>query len=616
MCTFLENLMFGKSKTARLSPLAAAATMMLATTAWAGGSEASLSTQATRAAASAATSTDRMIVKYRDVQSLPRSAAAAPLAADRMASLQAQGERYGVKMGHLRNNALGAHVLQLDRALSVQEAAALAAQLKAQDPAIEYAEPDRRLFPLMTPNDSQYSSQWDLYDATGGIRAPQAWDLSTGSGVTVAVIDTGYRPHADLAANIVAGYDFINDTAVANDGNARDSNPQDPGDWITSSEAASGTFQGCPVGDSSWHGTHVAGTVAAVTNNGTGVAGVAFNAKVQPARVLGKCGGYTSDIADAIIWTSGGTVSGVPANATPARVINLSLGGSGSCDTTSQNAINSARSRGTVVVVAAGNSNADAANFSPASCNGVVTVAATNRSGGRAYYSNYGAVVEVAAPGGDVRSSAANGILSTLNTGATTPGSDSYEYYQGTSMAAPHVAGVAALMIAKKPSATVDEVINALKSTARAFPATCTGCGTGIVDAEAAVRAMDGTPPPPGRTETEPNNSRTASNFQSTPGTISATMGSSTDQDWFSLDLAPGRTLTATMTPNASSDYDLYVYNSNGTLIGSSERGTGAVDTVSVTNTGSSTFKRYVRVIYYSGGTGATNGKYTLGLQW
>jgi serine protease len=293
----------------------------------------------------------------------------------------------------------------------------------------------------------------------------------------------------------------------------------------------------------------------------------------------------------------------------------MSLGGQGACDTTTQNAINSARSRNTVVVVAAGNSNADASGFSPASCTGIVTVAATDRNGSRAYYSNYGSKVALAAPGGDVRSSSANGILSTLNSGTTTPGSDSYAYYQGTSMASPHVAAVAALMIAKKPSATVDEVINALKTSARPFPGSCSGCGSGLLDAYAAVQAMTGTPPP-GGSETEPNNSMSAANFQTAPGTLNATMGSSTDQDWFSLDLAPGKTLSVTMTPNSTSDYDLYVYNSNGALIGSSEKGTGAVDSVSVTNTGSSTFKRYVKVIYYSGGTGSTSGKYTLKLQW
>jgi serine protease len=167
----------------------------------------------------------------------------------------------------------------------------------------------------------------------------------------------------------------------------------------------------------------------------------------------------------------------------------LSLGGSGACDTTTQNAVNTARSRGTVVIVAAGNSNANASGFSPANCTGVITVAAVNRSGGRAYYSNFGSIVDVAAPGGDTRTSSANGVASTLNSGTTTPGSDAYAYYQGTSMATPHVAGVAALMFSVKPSLTPAQVESILKSTTRAFPATCSQCGTGIVNAAAAVAA-------------------------------------------------------------------------------------------------------------------------------
>ena len=601
--------MFCKTRSTRLFACAAVAAMVLAPAAWAGGSATAFGSGAMKSAAESAVPTDRMIVKYRDVQTIARSPAAGPLRADRLAALRAAAAQHGVQLTHLRNNALGAHVLKLDKRLNAADAAALAARLKAQDPAIEYAEPDRILHVLMTPNDSQYTSQWDLYDATGGIKAPQAWDLSTGSGVTVAVIDTGYRPHTDLAANIVTGYDFINDTAVANDGGGRDTDAKDPGDWTTAGECGTGE----PASNSSWHGTHVAGTVAAVTNNSSGVAGIAFNAKVQPARVLGKCGGYTSDIADAMIWTSGGTVSGVPANATPARVINMSLGGTGACDTTTQSAITSARSRGTVVVVAAGNENTDVSNSNPANCSGVVAVAAINRFGSRAYYSNYGSLVTLAAPGGDMRSNSADGILSTLNSGTTTPGSDSYAYYQGTSMATPHVAGVVALMISKKPTATVDEIIANLKSTARAFPGSCSGCGSGVVDAYAAVQSMTSIP---GQNEVEPNDSLSTANYQSAAALINGTMGSSSDQDWFSLDLAAGKTLTVTLTPNSTSDYDLYVYNSAGTLIGSSTGGTGAVDKVTVTNTGSSTFKRYVKVIYYGGGTGATNGKYTVNLQW
>jgi serine protease len=443
------------------------------------------------------------------------------------------------------------------------------------------------------------------------LRAPAAWDKSTGSGIRVAVIDTGYRPHVDLAANIVGGYDFIADTWTANDGGGRDSSAQDPGDWV-SANACGGSHA---AQNSSWHGTHVAGTVAAVTNNASGVAGVAFNAKVVPARVLGRCGGYTSDIADAITWTSGGSVSGVPANTNVARVINLSLGGGGSCDSTTQGAINGARSRGTVLVVAAGNSNTNASGFTPANCSGVITVAATGRTGARAYYSNYGSVVDVAAPGGDMSGGSSNGILSTLNAGTTSPGADNYAYYQGTSMAAPHVAGVVAMMLAKNGALTPDEVETKLKGSTRAFPGNCSQCGTGIVDANAAVDAAAGGGGGGNNvTEVESNNTRaTAQAISVNPATVSGTMGSSSDTDYFRLTVGAGKTLTSTLTPNGSSDYDLYLYNSSGTLLARSELGTGQVDTITRTNTSGSAVTWYVRVYYYSGLTGS-GGTYTLGL--
>ena len=216
----------------------------------------------------------------------------------------------------------------------------------------------------------------------------------------VAVIDTGYRPHADLTGRFVQGYDFIWDPEVANDGDGRDADARDPGDWITSADAASVTFAGCPVENSSWHGTHVAGTIAANTNNGVGVAGVNWQAKILPVRVLGKCGGYTSDIVDGMRWAAGLTVSGVPANANPAKVLNISLGGSGTCSMAEQSAVNDINATGAVIVVAAGNSDADAAAFTPSSCDGVIVVGATDKSGTRAYYSNYGSIVDISAPGG------------------------------------------------------------------------------------------------------------------------------------------------------------------------------------------------------------------------
>jgi serine protease len=559
------------------------------------------------------TQTDRLIVKYKDAVPAGKGAARVmALSTQRQAIIDRAGQQFGMSMKLSHTIATGAHILQLDRKMSLDEVAALAAELVARDPSVEYAEPDRIMTKMFTPNDPQYSQQWNYYEATAGLRLPAAWDLSTGAGVNVAVIDTGYRPHADLSGQILPGYDFITDTSISNDGNGRDSDARDPGDAVV----AGGCGSGYPAQDqsSSWHGTHVAGTIAALTNNGVGVSGVAYGAKIVPARVLGKCGGYTSDIADAIIWTSGGSVTGVPANANKARVINMSLGGSGACDSTTQNAIISARSRGTVVVVAAGNSSTDAASATPANCAGVIAVAAVGRSGARASYSNYGAVVDLAAPGGD----AGNGILSTLNSGQTTPASDSYAYYMGTSMATPHVAGVVALMLSKNPNLTPDEVESKLKATARAFPAACSGCGAGIVDAAAAVKAATGITVSLTQNEAESNNtSGTANSVANSGTTVNGTLGTSSDTDYFSVQLPAGKTLSATLTMGSSSaDYDLYVYNSAGTLLASSGNGAGMTDAVSTRNTGTTTAVRYVRVRYYSGGTGSTYGKYALKFSW
>jgi serine protease len=558
------------------------------------------------------TNTDRLIVKYKDATpALKGAAKVAAISAGRKAKADRAGQQFGMTMKALHSIATGANIFKLDRKVSLDEARALAAELMARDPDVEYAEPDRIMTAMMTPNDSRYTEQWDYYETTGGMRVPAAWDKSTGTGIKVAVIDTGYRPHADLAGQILQGYDFISDTAVANDGGGRDTDASDPGDWIAANECGAGS----PAQNSSWHGTHVAGTIAALTNNASGVAGIAYNAKIVPARVLGKCGGYTSDIADAITWASGGTVTGVPANANKAQVINMSLGGSGACDTTTQNAINGARSRGTVVIVAAGNEAQNASNSSPANCSGVVVVAATNRSGGRASYSNFGTIVDVAAPGGDTGTG--NGILSTLNTGTTSPGSDTYASYMGTSMATPHVVAVAALMLAKNPALTPDDIEAKLKSSSRAFPASCSGCGAGIVDASAAVDAATGTGGGTTQSEVESNNTTATANVVATTGTtVNGNMGTTTDTDYFKVTLPAGKTLASTLTPNASSDYDLYIYNSAGTQVTSSTNGTGAIDSASVINNGTTSTTVYVRVVYYSGGTGATSGTYTLKLTW
>ena len=426
---------------------------------------------------------DRFIVKYRD-GSAPDT--------DPVERARAMGRAVGpgvggkpIDVGHLRRISVGGDVIKASRKLDHVEAAQLMRQL-ANNPDVEYVEVDQLMTRVLTPNDTFYSSEnWHYYDATGGIRADQAWDVTSGVGSVVAVIDTGITNHSDLNANVLAGYDFINDAAMARDGNGRDANPNDEGDWSAAGECGTGS----PASNSSWHGTHVAGTIAAVTNNAKGVAGVAYGAKIVPVRVLGKCGGYTSDIADAIVWSSGGTVTGVPANANPAEVINMSLGGSGTCSTTYSNAINGAVGRGTLVVVAAGNSNVNVSNAVPANCPNVVAVAATTITGQRSSFSNYGTGIDLAAPGSD--------IYSTLNTGTTTPGTETYASYNGTSMAAPHVAGVAALVQARATTPKTPADLEALlKSTARPFPVTPTQTiGSGIVNAKAAVDAANGTQP-------------------------------------------------------------------------------------------------------------------------
>jgi serine protease len=424
---------------------------------------------------------ERLIVGYKP--------AAAEAKSDRAAAddAQAKGKEAGEDVDFRRRLGTGAALVELGGEAGTADVADVVAEYSA-DPQVAYVVPDRLNKPLATPNDTEYTKQWDLFETTAGMRVPGAWDLATGSGVTVAVIDTGYVTHSDLAANIVGGYDFISDTAVSVDGNGRDSNPADPGDWYAAGECGQAAGS-----DSSWHGTHVAGTIAAATGNGKGVAGIAYNAKISPVRVLGKCGGYDSDIIDAITWASGGTVSGVPANANVAKVINMSLGGGGACSTATQSAINGAVNRGTTVVVAAGNENQNAANSSPANCGNVITVAATNRAGSRASYSNYGTVVDIAAPGGETRTGTANGILSTLNSGTRAPSTENYASYQGTSMATPHVAGLAALMKSANSGLTPAQIESAIKTNARPLPGTCSGgCGAGLADAAATVQAVKG----------------------------------------------------------------------------------------------------------------------------
>ena len=492
--------------------------------------------------------TDRIIVKFKDASTAPTPIGIVIARGEQSAMPDVVSSMVGDVARQVRRTSNNAVIYRMSQKRAPADIQKMLASLAA-DPNVEYVEVDRLLQPMLTPNDQFYSAQWHYYEPTGGMNLEPAWDTATGAGTVVAVIDTGYRPHVDLVANILPGYDMISDTFVSVDGDGRDSDALDPGDWSTAGQCGFGQ----PARDSSWHGTHVAGTIAAVSNNGTGVAGVAFDARIVPLRALGRCGGYTSDIADAIIWASGGSVPGTPTNANPADVINMSLGGGGACAATTQNAINTARANGSTIVVAAGNSNADASGFNPANCNGVITVAATDRNGGRAYYSNFGTDVDVAAPGGDVTGAASGGVASTLNAGTTTPAGDNYVYYQGTSMAAPHVAGLAALMKSVDPTLTPDQIETTITSTARSFPATCSQCGTGIADATAALAALGGgnPPPPPPPPPTGPT-----ALVNGAPVTVA---GAQDEQQFFTLEVPAGATdLTFTIS-GGSGDADLYV---------------------------------------------------------
>lgn len=378
-------------------------------------------------------------------------------------------------------------VLQLPAGLTDQQMQDTLGEL-AQDPAVEYVQLDKRMHPAFMPTDPRYSDQWYLFEQFG-INMQNAWDISTGSsGVVIAVLDTGLVTHPDLApGRFLQGADLISDSFTANDGDGRDLDPTDPGDAVDPNDPGdqANAPAGClndPVNQTnSWHGLSVIGVMAATSDNSIDVAGIDFSARILPARVLGKCGGAVSDIVDAMRWAVGLPVTGVPNNATPAKVVNLSLSGEGVCTQAEQEAINAVRAAGAVVITAAGNEGEDIANKSPANCQGVIVVGATTRGGDKTAFVNFGTAVDVSAPSGD----GSNGIRTLTNPGTT--------LIQGTSFTTAQVSAVASLMYAVNPALAPQDVEGILCSTTQAFPAgsTCATdtCGTGIVDAAAALTA-------------------------------------------------------------------------------------------------------------------------------
>ncbi len=466
----------------------------------------------------------RVIVKYKALGGLMRGL--------RAGSGRPAGPQFATTMSArhglaLRDGRIVEGRTQVLHGGSDMSSAALAARLAA-DAEVEYAVPDYRRFALTTPDDPLYAAnashspaagQWYLQapDATlvSAIDAPAAWALTTGStAIVVADIDTGVRfDHPDLVNKLYAGYDFVSTTTTAGDGSGRDSDASDPGDWTSAGECGRGTS----ASSSSWHGTKTAGLIGAQTGNAIGMASIGHDVMVLPARALGKCGGSDSDIIAAMLW-AGGVSSSPTSNPHPARVINLSLGGSGACTAAYADAISQLTAAGVVVVVAAGNSEGLAVS-TPGNCAGVITVTGVRHVGTKVGFASVGPEVAIAAPGGNcVNTSGAclYPILTTSNTGTTSPVaatySDSTNYSVGTSFATPLVAGTAALMLSANPSLTPAQVKSLIQSSARAFPTsssdssvlqchapngvvqdeclcTTSTCGAGMLDAGAAVAA-------------------------------------------------------------------------------------------------------------------------------
>lgn len=373
-------------------------------------------------------------------------------------------------------------VVALTQATTVSALGAIARKLEL-DPIVRYADAVRRVRPAAAPNDPLYPEQWSL----GSIGAEAAWAQGAGSpDITVAVIDTGILPHPELAGRLLPGYDFISNPDGSRDGDGRDPDPRDEGDWLDDGDCG-----GIAAAPSFFHGVFVAGQIAANTDNGAGIAGLDRAAKILPVRVLGKCGGTSEDMLEGLLWASGVPIGGVPSNPNPAKVINLSLGGYGSCAAAIQEAVDEALAQGTVIVASAGNEADDAANYAPGNCSGVINVGALSRSGERASYSNWGRRVDVSAPGGDIDTDGQ--ILSTHYTGSTSPSEPSFERAIGTSFAAPLVSGTLSQMLARNPNLTPGQALSILQGTARDFPAgsPCAiggFCGAGMLDAGLALQ--------------------------------------------------------------------------------------------------------------------------------
>jgi serine protease len=532
----------------------------------------------------------------------------------------------------------GAHVVTLPNVMSFADAQTVAHRMEASGQ-FEYVSPDRIMRPTAVASDPQFVSQWNLWPSTtvangpattavGGANVTSAWDNSKGvNSVYVAVIDTGLLAnHEDLAgAKIRPGYDFISNNVysgtpdptthiavppgfVENDPSdtpaGRDNNPSDPGNWVTTADAANyPTYCGSTARNSSWHGTFVTGQIVA-QHNSLGIAGIAPNVTIQMARALGKCGGVASDVIDALAWVTGDSTvldannTPLPVNSPIAKVVNMSLGGAGPCLAAEQAVITAARARGATIVVATGNDGAGTIG-APANCNGVIAVTAHTMEGDSADYANVGTGTTISAPGGGsgtIVPGSGNPITSLSNTGMQGPAADTYAMKIGTSMATPHVAGVAALMLSVNNRLTPDQISTILQQTARPFPAGtyCASqsglCGSGMLDAGAAVTVAKGNPSVHASASASTvvaNNAvtLTASGNAGVFNTISSVQWAQTSGPSVTLATAgpdSNGNYTATFTPSATGAYAFTV-----TL--TSNTGATATDTANVTVTPAAT---------------------------
>jgi serine protease len=414
---------------------------------------------------------DRFIVKLR----------ATATSSGREAAQQQVGAlaiRHGLAVVEARHIVSGMHLLRVRSRPGVSSTRTLATL--REDPQVEFAEPDYRRHALATPDDPLFVNQWYMQDAQpAATNAVAAWNNTTGSdGLVIADVDTGIRfDHPDLrnasANRLLPGYNMISNATVANNSYGRGPDASDTGDWISQSDLKNSLFTNCTVSNSSWHGTRTAGILGAITNNATGIAGMTWQGWIEPVRVLGKCGGYDSDIIAGMAWAAGNSVDGVPANPYPARILNMSLGSVGACPASYQQMVDELVEEGVLVVVAAGNEGGPV--DAPANCAGVVAVAGLREVGSKVGYSSLGPQVAISAPAGNCVNTGAGqpclfSIPTTTNSGTTVPETNTYTSETniniGTSFSTPIVSAIAGLMLAANGNLSRGQLIARLEAAA------------------------------------------------------------------------------------------------------------------------------------------------------